>query len=290
VGGERKLRPYPPEKLAEALKEARDPNRVVSLPAIAAKHRVNYFTLAAYVRTGRVDIPRLGRPPILDRADEERFVEWLSDRHLACAPIPPDMAAEKVQQLVQRRNKQRGTSREFSTPTGQPSQTWWREFQRRHPQLRRGKPSRHSAATLRAITDPTKYTTFFQKVEPTMSKIRKGRRFCVDEMSLVPHNKSQTTVWMVTGTARCRALEAQGRSANTTLVNTVCDDGSWLPTGVILGGRNEDVRLTEHSDNIVSLGYTSKCSGLHARLDSLVQSLAGKTPIPGSCTCAGCET
>ena len=284
------MRLYPPENMKRALDQANDPHCRLSLPAIARANSVKYPTLAGYVRAKRVDIPRLGRPPTMLPQLEDRMFEWFGDRHLACAPIPQSMADEKAREVLNRQNLQQGTSGEFRTPTGIPSQSWWRGAKSRHPGFRFGKPSRSSAATLRALNDPGKYRTFFDKARPHLSEIPEARRVCVDEMALVPHNKHKGSVWMVTGAGHCRALEATGRKANTTLVNAVLGDGTWLPTAVILGGRKENIECIQRSDTVLSLGYTRKRCWFPIWLTAVWQLLVGRTRAHGSATCGGCVT
>jgi hypothetical protein len=254
---QRKRRKWAPEKMLSALAEARRPAQTDSLYSIAHDNKLPDTTFRRYFREGRTSIPAMGTEPIVKPTVEDRVVRWIGDRNFVAAPVPKALAGEKLKNIVQELHQQDPSQRVFQTPTGEPSKSVWRRLFRRNPEIRHRVPSRHSAATLRAILKPQTYTSFFGRVRDPLSRIRRGRRFTADEFSLSA-NKNNSKVLYVQGSGQCQALEASGYTAHVSLINNVCDDGTPLETVLLFGNRQENINMERLNEKVMMLGYTRK--------------------------------
>jgi hypothetical protein len=285
-GAAGKRRQWAPEDMTAALKQARDPTNNESRFAIAKKFRIPEATLRDYLKHNRQELPRLGAKPVLSDASETRFVQYLGDRCLAAAGMTKPLANEKLKTIVQDMKKELGPSqRSFGTVNGEPGRNWWLRIKKRNPEIRHRLPSRHSAAALRAATNPATYTKFFDKARPSLRGIPMRRRYTGDEFALSP-GKNKQKILYIDGTGHCEALEADGYNAHVSLMNTVCGDGSRLKTGLLFGGRKENLKLEHLNDEVVSLGYTrmvfSRCAQ-SLLIPVLVQHRDGRT-LDHSCS------
>ena len=247
-----------------ALAEARTPGQHRSLQDIADSHGIPRTTFRTYFNEGRTTIPPLGNRPTVTPAGEGLLMDWLRDRCLQAAPVSKELASEKLRAIVQEKRKELGPKqREFQTLSGLPGKNVWKRLRLRNPELRVRIPSRHSAATLRAILKEETYTAFFNRIRGPVSAVPVRRRYTMDEAAF-SGNKNRSKVLYITGTGRCQALEADGYTAHVSLVNCVRADGVALKTALIFGGREESLKLEPLNDQTVSLGYVRKFPGVLA--------------------------
>jgi hypothetical protein len=264
--GKRQYKQYAVGTMFKAVCKVR--SKIMSSYRAAKTSRVPESTLRDYLK--RPDCltspPISGRPTILTPGDEAKLEFYMLECEAAFCPLTKDVASTLVKRISEERNKVRVAlglkPRYFDTETGLPSEAWWRGFFKRKPRLAWRKPSRHSAAQIRAGNIPA-VRAYVERVRERVRETGAKLLINIDELDL---RQSQVKAKVIgrRGDQQVNALKPGGYSEHVTLVSAVRSDGEMLPPFFVFKGKTApDAALADGALRGTGLGATGmQFSGL----------------------------